>query len=269
MTTEPATADLLAFALALADEADAVALRRYRDPAARAERKADGTFVTPADREIEALVRERIAARFPGHAVLGEEAGEEAGEGGGARWIVDPIDGTHNFMRGIPVWATLIACERGGAVELGVVSAPALGARWRASRGGGAWRAPIEGGRAGAAERIAVSDAAALAEAHVLCGEPAATLDRWPGAEAVLREAWRARAFGDFWGFCLVAEGAADAMLEGADLHPWDAAALLPIVEEAGGRVTDGGGAPARSGPLVATNGRLHAVLLRRLAAGG
>ena len=266
MTTDPVPADLLAFALDLANEADAVALRHYRGDRA-AERKADGTFVTGTDREIEALLRERVATRFPRHAVLGEEAGEEAGEVGGARWIIDPIDGTHNFMRGVPIWATLIACERGGRIELGVASAPALGVRWHAARGGGAWRAPIEGGRVGAAERIAVSDVAALAEAQVLAGEPVATLDRWPGAEAVLRGAWRARAFGDFWGFCLVAEGVADAMLEGADLHPWDVAALLPIVEEAGGRVTDGVGAPARTGPLVATNGRLHAGLLRRLAA--
>ena len=258
-------ADLLAFALGLADEADAVALRGYRG-GATPERKADGTFVTPADREIEALLRERIASRFPRHAVLGEEAGEAAGEGGGARWIVDPIDGTHNYMRGIPVWATLIACERGGAVELGVVSAPALGARWHASRGGGAWRTPIKGGRAGAPERIAASDAASIAEAHALYGEPAATLDRWPGAEALLRAAWRARGFGDFWGFCLVAEGAADLMIEGADLHPWDLAALVPIVEEAGAVLTGAGGAPSpRGGPCLAAAPRLHAEALRLL----
>ena len=258
-------ADLLAFALGLADEADAVALRGYRGGAAP-ERKADGTFVTAADREIEALLRERIASRFPRHAVLGEEAGEAAGEGGGARWIVDPIDGTHNYMRGVPVWATLIACERGGAVELGVVSAPALGARWHASRGGGAWRSPIGGGRAGAPERIAASDAASIAEAHALYGEPAATLDRWPGAEALLRAAWRARGFGDFWGFCLVAEGAADLMIEGADLHPWDLAALVPIVEEAGAVLTGAGGAPSpRGGPCLAAAPRLHAEALRLL----
>ena len=265
MTAET-PADLLAFALGLADEADAVALRHYRGGAAP-ERKPDGTFVTPADREIEALLRERIASRFPRHAVLGEEAGEDAGAGGEARWIVDPIDGTHNYMRGIPVWATLIACERGGDVELGVVSAPALGARWHASRGGGAWRAPIEAGRAGAPERIAASEVASIAEAHVICGEPAATLERWPGAEALLRAAWRARGFGDFWGFCLVAEGAADLMVEGADLHPWDLAALVPIVEEAGALLAAPGGAPSpRGGPCLAAAPRLHAEALRLLS---
>ena len=139
IANEPTTG-ILAFALELADAADAVAMRDYRTAHA-IERKADGTFVTPADREIEALLRERIAERYPAHAILGEEeGGGQAPEGGEARWILDPIDGTHNYMRGIPVWGTLIACERGGSVEVGVVSAPALGTRWWAGRGLGAYR---------------------------------------------------------------------------------------------------------------------------------
>jgi len=237
-----------------------------------AERKADGTFVTPADRAIEALLRERIAEAYPNHTVLGEEAGGGLAAGATARWILDPIDGTHNFMRGVPVWATLIACERAGTVEVGVVSAPALGTRWWAGRGLGTYRGLMGGSGAagrragGAGERIHVSEVETVAEAQLLCGELIATLDRWPGAEALMRESWRERALGDFWGFCLVAEGAADAMFDGVDLHPWDVAALIPIVEEAGGRLTDiEGYASVEAGPRIATNGRLHDELLRRL----
>lgn len=267
MTAAPSTADILAFALELADAADAIALRDYRGDHA-VERKADGTFVTPADREIEVLLRDRIAERYPAHAVLGEEQGDTGNPGAEARWILDPIDGTHNYMRGIPVWGSLIACERGGTIEVGVVSAPALGTRWWAGRGLGAYRGATGGRVSGAGDRIRVSEAETLAEAQVVYGETVATLERWPGARALLGEAWRARGLGDFWGFCLVAEGAADVMLEGVDLHPWDVAALLPIVEEAGGRITDAGGGPsAGAGPRIATNGRLHAEALRRLAA--
>ncbi|MXW36537.1 MAG: histidinol phosphatase, partial [Chloroflexi bacterium] len=152
------TADLLAFALSLADAADAITMRHYRTDHA-VERKDDGTFVTPGDRETEAFLRERIAEAYPEHAVLGEEQGGDAATDAAARWIMDPIDGTHNFMRGVPIWATLIAVERGGRIEVGVVSAPALGTRWWAGRGR---RSPLgrPRGRAGAGERIEVSDAA-------------------------------------------------------------------------------------------------------------
>ena len=174
MSQPSATADILAFALELADAADAVAMRDYRTAHA-VERKADGTFVTPADREIEALLRERIAERYPAHAILGEEeGGGQAPEGGEARWILDPIDGTHNYMRGIPVWGTLIACERGGSVEVGVVSAPALGTRWWAGRGLGAYRGATgraSGGRAaGTGERIRVSEVETIAERRSCTG---------------------------------------------------------------------------------------------------
>ncbi len=262
------TADLLAFALSLADAADAIAMRDYRTDHA-VERKDDGTFVTPADREIEALLRERIAEAYPGHAVLGEEQGGDGGGDAEARWILDPIDGTHNYMRGVPIWATLIGCERAGTIEVGVVSAPALGTRWWAGRGLGAYRGST-GGRSGAGDRIHVSDVATVAEAQVLVGELVSTLERWPGARALLADAWRVRAPGDFWGFCLVAEGAAEVMLEGVDLHPWDLAALIPIVEEAGGRLTDAEGGPLQgAGPVVAANGRLHDEVMRRLAGTG
>ncbi|MCY3657154.1 MAG: histidinol-phosphatase [Chloroflexi bacterium] len=261
------TADLLAFALSLADAADDIAMRHYRTEHA-VERKDDGTFVTPADREIEVLLRERIAETYPEHAVLGEEQGGEAAPDAGARWIIDPIDGTHNFMRGVPIWATLIAVERDGRIDVGVVSAPALGTRWWAGRGLGAYRGAT-GGRAGAGERIHVSEAAALAEAQVMVGDVVSTLDLWPGSQALFADAWRVRAPGDFWGFCLVAEGAAEVMLEGAHLYPWDLAPLIPIVEEAGGRLTDAEGGPlGGAGPVVASNGRLHDEVMQRLEGG-
>ncbi|MDE2695743.1 MAG: histidinol phosphatase [Chloroflexota bacterium] len=265
MSHAPSTPDLLAFALSLADAADAISTRHYRTEHA-VERKDDGTFVTPADREIEVLLRERIAEAYPDHAVLGEEQGGDAATDAEVCWIIDPIDGTHNFMRGVPIWATLIAVERGGSIEVGVVSAPALGTRWWAGRGLGAYRGAT-GGRAGAGERIHVSGTATLAEAQVMCGDIVSTLDRWPGAQALLWDAWRVRAPGDFWGFCLVAEGGAEVMLEGAHLYPWDLASLIPIVEEAGGRLTDAEGGPLEgAGPVVASNGRMHDEVVRRLA---
>ena len=259
------TSDLLAFALTLADAADAIAMRHYRTEHA-VERKDDGTFVTPADRETEVLLRERIAEAYPEHAVLGEEQGGDAATDAEARWIIDPVDGTHNFMRGVPIWATLIAVERDGSIEVGVVSAPALGTRWWAGRGLGAYRGAT-GGRAGAGERIGVSDVTTLGEAQVVVGDVVSTLDLWSGAQALFDDAWRVRAPGDFWGFCLVAEGAAEVMLEGAHLYPWDLAPLIPIVEEAGGRLTGPEGGPlAGAGPVVASNGRLHDEVVRRLA---
>ena len=259
------TGEILAFALELADLADRIALPAYRS-GHDIERKSDGSFVTPADRETESQLRERIAERYPGHAVLGEEEGDATGSSS-ARWILDPIDGTHSFMRGIPVWATLIACERGGTIDVGVVSAPALGTRWWAGRGLGAFRGPAGVASRGETERIRASTVASLAEAKVSCGDIVLSLQYWPGARRLLEDAWRVRAYGDFWGFCLVAEGAIEVMLEAADLSAWDVAALIPIVEEAGGRITDAGGAASRAaGPQIATNGRLHDQVMRCLA---
>lgn len=277
MTT---TTERLDFALALADEADALTMRHYRTPLA-VERKSDGTLVTAADTEVEALVRARIRERFPDDAILGEEQGYEAprprtGDGRArlpARWIVDPVDGTHNFARGIPVWATLIACERDGVIEIGVASAPALGTRWWAGRGLGAWRGATSatGARAaggGAGERIHVSARDRVDDAQVLYGSYRLVLERWGArADTLLRESWRQRGLGDFWGHCLVAEGGAEVMLEGA-ISPWDIAALLPIIEEAGGRLTDGTGiATIEAGYCIVTNGALHDEVLRRLRA--
>lgn len=253
----------LDFALTLADAADVITTRWFRRRA-RTERKADGSLVTLADREAEATLRARIRRAFPDDGILGEEEGEAGGDGRG-RWIVDPIDGTHNFARGVPVFATLVAFERGGTIEAGVASAPALGTRWFAARGGGAWRADLPyRGRSG--DRIRVSAIDTLVEAQILFGEWRHTVRRWRAADAIVGEAWRDRGFGDFWGHCLVAEGAAEAMLD-PSVKPWDVAALVPIVEEAGGRITDDRGGPVLdAGHAVAANAALAGEILRRLA---
>ena len=240
-----AAADL-AFALELAELADSLSLPRFRARDLHIETKPDLTPVTDADRAVEHALRERIAAERPGETVLGEEEGDDGGE---VRWIVDPIDGTKNFSRGLPVWATLIALERDGAVTCGVVSAPALGHRWWAAHGEGAWR---DG------ERIEVSAVAARADAAVSCSE---------GTDLVRFEsrAWHARGLGDFWQHMLVADGALDAAID-ARLALWDFAAVAIVVQEAGGRsgAPDGGNARADE-QLVSTNGVVHDEVLELL----
>jgi len=204
--------------------------------------------VTDADRAAERMLRERIGRERPGEGVLGEEEGDD---GGSARWIVDPIDGTRNFSRGIPVWATLLALERDGRVVLGVVSAPALGHRWWAMRGAGAW---ADG------ERLTVSRVERLADAAI-----AATYAR--DYAAVEPVAWHARGLGDFWQHMLVAEGALDAAVD-AELSLWDYAPLGVIVEEAGGRLSAlDGGAPQPGTQVLSSNGLLHDDLLALLSA--
>jgi len=244
----------LRFALELADAADAVTLPRFRAVDLHVETKPDLTPVTDADRAAERLLRERIAGQRPGEGVLGEEEGDDGGE---TRWIVDPIDGTKNFSRGIPVWATLIALERGGAIVCGVASAPALGHRWWAARGAGAYR---DG------ERLAVSQIASLEDASVsfsrssLLGATERTLD-------VAARAWHMQPFSDFWAHLLVAEGALEVAFE-HEMSPWDNAALQVIVEEAGGRFTDlAGEARFDSGSAVSTNGLVHDEVLALLSA--
>ena len=255
----------LGFALAVAAEADAIALRHFRSEL-DVTGKADGSFVTEADMAIERLVRERIADAYPAHGVVGEE---EATHQGGApiRWYVDPIDGTHNFMRGVPLFGTLLACERDGELQVGVLSAPALGERWHARRGGGAWAVPT----AGVARRARVSTVDALERAQLLYSSVPDIEDsgKAPGFLDSLRSVWRSRGFGDFWGYALVAEGAAEAMVE-VGVKEWDLAAPVVIVEEAGGRFTDLAGArriDTRS--MLVSNGILHDRLLAALWGAG
>ncbi len=266
---DPSPLELLTFALGLADAADRITMRYYRSADIDVRAKADATLVTRADLEVESAVRESIAARYPHHAVLGEEDGLRGGTNVPVRWIVDPIDGTHSYARGVPVWATLVACEVAGVLTVGVASAPALGTRWWAARGLGAYRASLPYASAPLeAERIHVSPIPRLEDAQLLYGSYDLTLDAWGGrADALLRAAWRTRGFSDFWGHALVAEGSAEAMLEG-DISPWDIAAMLVIVEEAGGRLTDLDGNPTiEAGHAITSNGALHEDILRRLRA--
>jgi histidinol-phosphatase len=239
----------LAFALELADLADSFSLPRFRALDLHVETKPDLTPLTDADRTVECALRDRIAASRPGEGVFGEE---EGGDEAGVRWIIDPIDGTKNFSRGVPVWATLIALEREEEVVCGVISAPALGHRWWAARGEDAFR---DG------ERLRVSTVSRLADASV-----SSTYGR--DLVAVEAAAWHARSLGDFWQHALVAEGSVDAAVD-ARLSRWDYSALVPIVEEAGGRVSAlDGGPPRPKEQVVTSNGLLHDKLLALLNRG-
>jgi histidinol-phosphatase len=250
-------------ALGWCEATDAIALRHLeRESGTTISRKPDRTFVTEADTAIERLVRDRIAATFPDHGVIGEELGADR-PGASVRWYVDPIDGTHNYMRGVPLFATLLAVERDGELQAAVISAPALGSRWFGWRGGGAWKAgSAASGAAGGSppRRLAVSRIPNLEDAQVLY---AGVVDveasgRAPGFRRLLTAAWRERGFGDFWGYTLVAEGAAEVMVE-VDLAVWDYAAPMLLVEEAGGRVTDFEGDRRLDGrTFLATNGIIH-----------
>jgi histidinol-phosphatase len=256
-------AEWTAFALAACDEADAIALRRFRREM-DIRTKPDRSFVTDADQAIERLIRERVSGRFPDHGLVGEEYGEE-GAGSNARWYIDPIDGTHNFIRGVPLFGTLLALEVDGELQVGVMSAPALRERWYASRGGGAWAVGAAGTEG--ARRIRVSGIAELGDAQILygSGHDVEQSGRAPGFRALLGDVWRERGFGDFWGYALVAEGAAEAMIE-IDVRTWDLAAPLVVLEEAGGRVTDLAGVRRIDGlEVVASNGLLHDEVLARL----
>jgi histidinol-phosphatase len=239
----------LAFALELADAADALSLPRFRALDLVVETKPDLTPVTEADRAVERELRRLVAERRPGEGFLGEEDGASGAED--RRWIVDPIDGTRNFSRGILVWATLIALEADGRVEVGVVSAPALGRRWWAARGEGAWSS--------AGERLRASTVARLEDACVTVALQQPVPERF-------RAAWHLRAFGDFWAHMLVAEGAVDVAVDAIGVTLWDLAAPQVIVEEAGGRFTDlEGRSRADGGSAVATNAVLHDAALAAL----
>jgi histidinol-phosphatase len=241
-------------ALELADAADRIAMATFRRPF-EVRHKADGSHVTAADEAIERLVRERVAAEFPDHRVLGEEHGQSGPSDPEAPvWIIDPIDGTANFVKGNPVFATLIGVFADGEDVLGVVSAPALGTRWDGGPGSGARQD-------GAA--IRVSSVASLSEAEVSLGGLSDLELRTPGLIATLAGSTvRQRGFGDFWGYALLAAGSTDVVIEAA-LNRWDLAAVRALVLGAGGAVTDLEGiATAAGGSAVATNAALHAEVL-------
>ena len=245
-------------------QTDAIAMKHFRRDLG-IQRKPDRTFVTVADTAIETRLRERIGAAFPKHGIVGEEYGT-ADPDADTRWYVDPIDGTHNYMRGVPVFATLLAVERAGELQAAVISAPGLRMRWGAWRGGGAWAMSTMGGSA--PRRLSVSGIGSLADAQVLFTSETdiGGSGLLPGLRTLLSRAWRERGFGDFWSYTLVAEGAAEAMVE-VDLKPWDAAAPFLLVEEAGGRATDLQGNRSIHGTtFVATNGGLHDEVLAILS---
>jgi len=236
----------LELAFSASDIADRLTLAAFRRADLAVSTKADLTPVTEADRAAELAIREFLARQRPTDAVLGEEMGSDGK--GPRRWFIDPIDGTANYMRGIPVWATLLGLEVDGQMQLGVVSAPALGRRWWAQRGQGAFA-----GRPGdQGERLKVSGIGTLAESQVSLGDPTDRL------VAVGMLAKRCRGFGDFWSHMLVAEGACEVGIDPV-ASVWDVAPLQVIVEEAGGKFTDLSGRPRLDGgSAVSTNGLVH-----------
>jgi histidinol-phosphatase len=252
-----AASEDLALALELADVADRITLARYRADDLAVEAKPDLTPVTEADTAAEHAIRERLTMLRPEDSVVGEEYGASTAPDSERRWIIDPVDATKNYVRGIPVWGTLLALQDGEQLTIGVVSAPALQRRWWAARGAGAF---VQDRLGEEPRRLRVSAVGRLADAQ-LCFPG---LDDWSeygrldALLALARSCWRSRGFGDFWSYMLVAEGAAEIACEPV-VSLWDLAAPRVIVEEAGGRFTDLGGVPTAEGPdAIATNGLLH-----------
>jgi len=266
--TEPTLASDLALARSLADMADEISLDRFRATDLVVTAKPDMSPVSDADTAVEMALRAGILDSRPGDSIRGEEFGVEGDSR--RQWILDPIDGTKNYVRGVPVWATLIALAIDGEPVVGVVSAPALGRRWWAARGMGAFvNERLASATTNEERRIQVSAINALADASLsLSG-----LSRWDDAGRLdqvvelSHAAWRTRDYGDMWPYMMVAEGQLEASAE-FDLQVYDMAALVPIVEEAGGRFSsiDGSAGPWH-GTALATNGLLHNDLLARLAA--
>ena len=246
--------DDLALALQMADAADAVTMARFDAADLDVQLKADASHVTEADLATERAIRGILASERPADGVLGEEFGTSGTTS--RQWIIDPIDGTKNFVRGVPVWATLIALLHDGVPVVGLVSAPALGRRWWAARGTGAWT----GRSLSSATRIRVSGVRDLADASFSYSSLTGWDERGalPGLLELSDTVWRTRAYGDFWSYMLVAEGAVDAAAE-PELALHDMAALVPIVTEAGGRFTSLAGEDGPfGGDAIASNGLLH-----------
>lgn len=254
--------DDLRFAHVLADQADALTSSRFRASDLRVTTKPDLTPVTDADQAVEDLLRTSLGRARPRDAVLGEESG--ATGHGPRRWVIDPIDGTKNYVRGVPVWATLIALMDGDVPVLGVVSAPALGRRWWAAVGTGAWT----GRSLSAATPCRVSTVDQLDDASLSYSSLSGweELGRLPGFLGLSRQVGRTRAYGDFWSHMLVAEGAVDLACE-PEVSLWDLAAIAIVVTEAGGRFSDLAGRPGPDGgSAVSSNGLLHEPALALLA---
>ncbi|MCU1514216.1 MAG: histidinol phosphatase [Microbacteriaceae bacterium] len=264
--TEYSVQSDLALARQLADMADSISHSRFRSNDLVVSMKPDMTHVTDADKAVEAAIVGALHDSRPGDSILGEEFGEE-GESR-RQWIIDPIDGTANYVRGVPVWATLISLAIDGVPVVGVVSAPALGKRWWAATALGAFVDETLGSATTRSERrIHVSQVAAIGDASMSCSG----LKRWHDAGrldqllGLTQSVWRSRDYGDMWPYMMVAEGLVDIAGE-FDMKPWDIAALIPIVQEAGGTFTSADGQPGPwSGSTLATNGLLHDEVLARL----
>jgi histidinol-phosphatase len=252
----------LMLALTLADRADALTRTRFGALDLSIDTKPDLTPVTDADRAVETDVRKVLGRERPDDSILGEEFGGTT-TFSGRQWIVDPIDGTKNFVRGVPVWASLIALLEDGVPTVGVVSAPALQRRWWAAQGEGAFAA-VDGGQG---RRLSVSAVAELGSASLSFSSLSGWAQRGSREQfiALTDAVWRVRAYGDFLSYCLVAEGAVDVAAE-PEVSVWDLAALDVLVREAGGQFTSLDGAPGpHGGSAVATNGLLHQDVLSRL----
>ncbi len=247
----------LDLALELADIADRISLERFRALDLHVENKPDRSPVTDADRSVEQALKVVLAEKAPNDALIGEEYGST---GTGSRtWIIDPIDGTANYLRGVPVWATLIALAIDGKPVVSVVSAPAMGRRWWAAPDSGAFTNDIDG----STRQLKVSAISELENASLSYNN----LQLWDQAGKLAeltelsRKIWRTRAYGDFWSYMLLAEGSVDIVAE-HDLKIYDIAALVPIVEQAGGKFTSLDGAlTADTSSVLATNGKLHQVV--------
>ena len=264
MSLVPGYDDDLRLAHVLADSVERVTVARFRAEDLHVETKPDLTLVSDADRDAEELIRGQLARSRPRDAVIGEEF-EPTGSSS-RQWVVDPIDGTHSYVRGVPVWATLIALVDDGVPVLGLVAAPALGRRWWATTGSGAW----SGRSLTSARRIRVSGVHRLEDASMSISSTT-SWERVGRLDAVLdlaRSCWRERAYGDFWSYMLVAEGAVDIAAE-PELSLYDMAALVPVVSEAGGRFSSLAGEDGPDGgDALATNGLLHDEVLARLGTG-
>jgi histidinol-phosphatase len=244
----------LNLALELAEIADAISLQRFRSLDLHVEDKPDRSPVTDADRSVEQALKKVLAEKAPADALIGEEFGST---GSASRtWIIDPIDGTANYLRGVPVWATLIALAVDGKPLVSVVSAPAMGRRWWAAPEVGAFTKDIDGSvRELKVSAIGALEHSSLSYNNLQLWDQAGML---PQLTELSRKIWRTRAYGDFWSYMLLAEGALDIVAE-HDLKIYDIAALVPIVELAGGQFTAlDGPLTAESSSVLATNGKLH-----------
>lgn len=244
----------LELALELADIADAISLERFRALDLHVESKPDRSPVTDADRSVEQALKDLLSAKAPNDALIGEEYGNS---GSASRtWIIDPIDGTANYLRGVPVWATLIALAIDGKPVVSVVSAPAMGRRWWAAPKIGAFTKDIDGStRELKVSAIAELENASLSYNNLQLWDQAGML---PQLTELSRKIWRTRAYGDFWSYMLLAEGSVDIVAE-HDLKIYDIAALVPIVEQAGGEFSAlNGPLTAETSSVLATNGKLH-----------